>query len=205
MKADRKFGSGGGGSEEPEELRTILRQWSVPGPPPEIEEQLRRTFRDGRSQKRRLVWLAVAASLAVATSLAFLRAYPTKAPGRIAEQPIPMSPAAPPQAGEAPRAVGTRAPGDAFPATPKRVRVVRPVPNDVIVEPRQGELLLQLARQLNGTRQGAPSLSPPRIVVVPADELPSPVRKAQTRDSVLPHRDHWKQVESQWPSIHWSL
>ena len=75
----------------------------------------------------------------------------------------------------------------------------------MIVEPGQGALLLQLARQLNGTRQGAPGSSPPRIVVVPADALPSPIRKAQTQDRVLSHRDHWKKVESQWPFIHWSL
>lgn len=206
MKADRRFrseGDGGGGSQD---LRPLLRLWSAPLPPPEVEEQLRRTFRRGRA-KRRLAWLAVAASLAIATSLAllFLRASPTEVPGRIAQRPPQVMPSAPPSPVAAPHPVGTRGPEEALPASPKRVRTVRPAVKEVIVEPGQAALLLQLARQLNGTRQASPGLPPPPIVVVPADAPPSPIRKAQTHDSVPPHRDHWKKVESQWPFVHWSL
>jgi hypothetical protein len=77
--------------------------------------------------------------------------------------------------------------------------------NEIIVEPRQAELLAQLARQLRGTRQGGPGVSLPRIEVVPADAPPSPIRKAQTHDEVLPYRTHWEDVESEWPFAHWSL
>jgi hypothetical protein len=78
-------------------------------------------------------------------------------------------------------------------------------PNAVLVESRQGELLLQLARQLNGTRQARPGVSLPRIEIVPADAPPIPILKAETKDDVMEHRSHWENVETEWPFTHRSL
>jgi hypothetical protein len=62
MKANLRPGPEDG--PEREALRAFLRQWHVPGPPPDIEEDLRRTFRRRRSGRRPVVWLALAAGLA---------------------------------------------------------------------------------------------------------------------------------------------
>jgi len=49
---------------EREALRAFLRQWNVGAPPPDLEEDLRRTFRR-RSVRRPAVWLALAAGIAL--------------------------------------------------------------------------------------------------------------------------------------------
>jgi len=86
-----------------------------------------------------------------------------------------------------------------------RAAVVPLVEGAVIVEPRQAELLAQLARQLQGTRQAVPGVSFPRIEAVPADAPPPPIRAARERDTVLEHRDHWEKVGDKWPFVHRSL
>ncbi len=205
MKADRGFDGGddGGG---PEDLRTILRQWRAPAPSPEIEEELRRTFRRRRSSGRRRVWLALAASLLVVAALALLLNESMRAPGRLAERPTPplvSSPAPPPPV--APERAAIPGPAHATPAPAKRSPKV-PLPrNEVIVEPGQAELLAELARQWRNVRQAGPGLSLPRIEVLPADAPPSAILQAQAKDEVPEYRTRWKDVESEWPFAHWAL
>jgi hypothetical protein len=204
MKADREFGGGDGGGG-PEDLRTILRQWRVPAPSPDMEEELRRTFRRGRSRMRRLVGLALAASLFVAAAFVLRLTSSMKAPDRVAEPAASVSPsAAGPPIVESPPA-DMRGPVHASSAPAKRSPTVRPARNEVVVEPGQAELLAELARQLKGTRQGEPGVSLPRIEVVPADAPPSAIRKAQTHDEVPEYRARWESIESEWPFAHWSL
>jgi hypothetical protein len=199
MSVNRGLGSGS--EREPEELRTILRQWRVPGPPPEIEDDLRRTFRRRRGRRPPLLWLAVAASLAL------LLVYQVKRPGRpappvVAERPTLRIPPAPPVV-EADRRE-TRATPDAAAHAP-RAAVAPPAEGAVIVEPRQAELLAQLARQLQGVRQAPPGVSVPRIETVAADEPPPPIRAPQARDTVPQYRAHWEKVGNEWPFVQRSL
>jgi hypothetical protein len=205
MKADRGFDGGddGGG---PEDLRTILRQWSVPAPSSELEEELRRTFRRGRSSRRRRVWLTVAASLLIVAALALLLHDSTRAPVRLAERPTPplvSSPAPPSPA--APKRTAIQGSVQVPPAPAKRSPTVRPARNEVVVEPGQAELLAELARQWRNARQAGPGLSLPRIEVLPADAPPSAILQAQARDEVPEYRTRWKDVESEWPFAHWAL
>lgn len=204
MKADREFGGGDGGGG-PEELRTILRQWRVPAPSPDMEEELRRTFRRGRSRKRRLVWLALAASLFVATALVLRLTSPMKAPDRVAEPAASVSPSAAGPPKVEPPPADKRGPVHASSAPAKRSPTVRPARNEVVVEPGQAELLAELARQWRNARQAGPGLSLPRIEVLPADAPPSAILQAQARDEVPEYRTRWKDVESEWPFAHWAL
>jgi hypothetical protein len=196
MRVDRRWGSGGG--REPEELRAILRQWKVPRPPREIEDDLRRTFRKRRDRRPRLLWLAVAASVAL------LLAYQVKPPGRpalpvVPERPMTRTPSPPP-------VVETHrhdTPGP--PPRTRRAAVAPPVEDAVIVEPRQAELLAQLARQLKGVRQALPGVSLPRIEAVPAGGPPPQVRAAREGDTLLQYNAHWEKVGNEWPFLHRSL
>jgi hypothetical protein len=77
--------------------------------------------------------------------------------------------------------------------------------SEVIVEPRQAELLLQLALQLRGARQAAPGVSLPRLEARPADTPPEPILKAQARNIVREHRTRWEPLESGWPLMHRSF
>ena len=199
MRVDGGLGSGSG--REPEDLQTILRHWKVPGPPTEIEDDLRRTFRRRRGHRPPLLWLAVAASLAL------LLVYEVKGPGRpappvVAERPTLRTPPPPPVV-EADRRE-TRATPDPAARAP-RAAVAPPAEGAVIVESRQAELLAQLARQLQGARQAPPGVSVPRIEAVAADAPPPPIQAAQTRDTVLQYRDHWERVGDEWPFVHRSL
>ena len=202
MKADGELGSGS--DREPEELRTILRQWKVPGPPLEIEEQLRRTFRGRRSKRRRTVWLAVAASLALVLAYA-VRPLGRPAPPLVAERPAPVAPPASPASTVEPNRVETRGPVHASRARARPARAARPARSEVLVEPGQAELLRQLARQLRGTRQAPPGASLPRIEVMPANAPAGPILETQARDDVLEYRAHWEKVGSEWPFVHRSL
>lgn len=199
MKADGEFGWEGG--REPEDLRGILRQWKVPSPPAEIEEELRRTFRRRRSRRRSIAWLAVAASLTL------LLAYQVGRPGRptstfVAERPALESPPRPPvvEARRPEASVIQKAAAHA-----PRAAVVPSVECDVIVEPRQAELFAQLARQMQGARQALPGGSLPRIEVVSADEPAPAIRPAQARDTVLPYRADWEKVGDEWPFVYLPL
>ena len=55
MKADAKPDRHDDG--EPEPLRTLLRGWSVPAVPAEIEDALRQEFRRRRPRRTTAVWL----------------------------------------------------------------------------------------------------------------------------------------------------
>jgi hypothetical protein len=61
MKAKLRPGPEDG--PEREALQAFLRQWDVGGPPPDLEEDLRRAFRRRRSGRRPVVWLAAGRAL----------------------------------------------------------------------------------------------------------------------------------------------
>ena len=199
MKVDGGLGSGS--DREPEELRAILRQWKVPGPPREIEEDLRRTFRKRRGRRPPVLWLVVAASVAL------LLVYQVKLPGRpappvVTERPMVETPLPPPMVETNPNEERvTPGPG----ARTRRAVVAPPVDDAVIVEPRQAELLAQFARQLRGARQALPGVSLPRIEAVAADVPPPQVQAVQERDALLQYRAHWETVGNEWPFLHRSL
>ncbi len=199
MKADGVVGWEGG--REPEDLRGILQQWKVPSPPGEIEEELRRTFRRRRSKRRSIAWLAVAAGLILLLVYQVGRPWrPT--PAVVAERPVLKSPPRPPVV-EARRLEASVIPEAAGHAP--RAAVVPSVEGDVIVEPRQAELLAQLGRQMQGARQALPGVSLPRIEAVPANEPAPAIRAAQARDNVLPYRAHWEKVGDEWPFVYLPL
>jgi hypothetical protein len=196
MKAGGEFGWEG--SRGPEDLRGVLQEWKVPPPPREIEEELRRTFRRRRSHRRPIAWLAVAASLTLLLVYQVGRPWrPT--PAVVAERPVLKTPPRPPVV--VARPLEANAIPEAAARAP-RAAVVPLIGGDVIVEPRQAELLAQLARQLQGARQAPPGVSLPRIEAVPA-EAPAPsIWAAQARDAVLPYRAHWEKVGDVWPFVH---
>ena len=154
MRVDGGLGSGSG--REPEELRTILQAMEGAGA---TAARSRTTFvgpsGGGEVAERRLLWLAVAASLAL------LLVYQVKRPGRpappvVAERPALRTPPPPP------RVEATRREARATPTLRPERRghaAAPPAEGAVIVEPRQAELLAQLARQLQGARQAPPGVS----------------------------------------------
>jgi hypothetical protein len=203
MKADRKVGEEEGG---PDDLRTLLDHWTVPGPPLEIEEALRRTFRSRPSRWRYRVGLAAAAVL---TLLLLYQVTPLRqsAPPGLAERavstpsPVPLVPSAP--TAEL-AAVESRT---SVRSTP-RVSRARPTPSGetlVVIEPGQADLLVRFARQLQGTRQVPPGASLPQIDFVPADAPASAIQKTQAKDDVLSYRTNWEKVGSEWPLVQRSL
>jgi hypothetical protein len=202
MKADGEFGSGGG--REPEDLRTILKEWKAPGPPPEIEEDLRRAFRRRRSKSRRVVWLAVAACLAlVLVNQVKTPARPVPPAG--AERPALSLTSAPPSLGAEPDRVETRGPAHGSPARARRALTVPMAADVVVVEPGQAALLAQLARDLRGKRCVPPVAAAPQIVAAPLGVRPEPILEAPSRDAFPTHRTEWKRIETEWPFVYRSL
>src|SRR6185503_15358649 len=106
MKADANHDWDDG---EAAELRAALRGWTVPPPPTEIEDALRREFRRRRPRRPSAVWLSLAAAVVVVT----LAAWPlvsSRLGGRpsVARFPSqPLGPSAPDERREAP--IGTTA------------------------------------------------------------------------------------------------
>jgi len=203
MKADHMPGSAGG--PEREDLRSFLRHWRVTGPPPDIEEGLRRAFRRRRPDRRRIVWLSLAAGLALAALSQLVPTgppVPTERPVVVGSpRPAPPAPrgAAPvePRAGETPAAL----------ASPARVRRPPAAPvteRDVMVEPGQAELLVELGRKLWTVRQAAPGTTMPRIETVPADAPETPIPQMRATDAP-PYRATWETVAGEWPFIHRSI
>jgi len=189
---------------EREALRAFLRQWHVAGPPPDIEEDLRRTFRRRRSGRRPVVWLALAAGLAL---VALFQAVPTgqlvPPERRTAVASPPPAPSAPPES----RPVVRRADVAAGPTAPPRVRrapVSSPTEHEVIVEPGQAMLLAQLGRELRFVQQEAAVTTPPRIETVPADAPETPIPQMQATDAPA-YRATWKTVAGEWPFVHRSV
>ena len=186
MKADARPDAGDGA--EREELRALLRQWQVPGPPPEIEDDLRGEFRHRRSPGRRALWLSLAAGV---TLLLTWQLRSVDVPAR-----RPADPPAQPAVGPAPvAAAAERAPA----STARSMAVVRarargpsgpPRPEpEVIVEPAQAELLAEHSRELWGTRQAAPGTT---IRQLPEVEVPR-------------YRAEWETVAGEWPAVQQSV
>jgi hypothetical protein len=196
MRLRGRWDSGNGG--EPDELREILGQWKVPGPPREIEDDLRRTFRRRRGRRPPVIWLALAASLAL------LLVHQVTLSGRppvVAERPLPNTLPPTPLVEASLETRATPAPAPRV----QRAAVAAPVGNAVIVEPRQAELLAEFARQLQGARQALPGVSLPQIEAVAADAPPPQIQAAQTQNTVPQYRNHWESVGNEWPFLHRSL
>ncbi|MGD8897220.1 MAG: hypothetical protein PVJ73_14395 [Acidobacteriota bacterium] len=148
MKAnsDRNWDS----DEGRDELRSVLRHWRVPGPPPEIEEDLRRTFRRRRSRRRGLVWVSLAAGV---TLLLVSQVERTGRPVPLARPdagaPVTRAVLPPPttQEPERPASVAAAPPARAHRRPSPEVAAESEV---VVVEPGQAELLAILARRLRG-------------------------------------------------------
>jgi hypothetical protein len=203
MKTDLTRGSRG--DPEREALRSMLRDWQVPGPPADLEQDLRRAFRQRRRPSRpRVLWLALAAGL---TLVVLSRVVPTrqtvpsaspKGPGALIASPLP-APAAPPVS------VGSvvRAPDVAVAAThaprARRAPDSSPGDHDVIVEPGQAELLAQLGRRLGDVRQAMPGTAIPRVETLAAGAAELEVQDVRV-GGLLPHRSQWETVASEWPS-----
>jgi len=188
---------------EREALRAFLRRWHVPGPPPGIEEDLRRTFRRRRSRRRPVVWLALAAALALLT---LWQVTPTAKPVPPERPVVVASPRPAPSVPPESSPIVSR--GDVAAAPAPLARVVRaPVPPtepEVIVEPGQADLLVQLGRELQALRQAEPGGTPPRIETVPADAPVAPIPKMGAAEAQS-YRAEWETVASEWPFIHLSV
>jgi hypothetical protein len=203
MKADLRWEDG----PEREELRTTLRHWKVPGPPPEIEEDLRRTFRRRRARGRRALWPSIAAATVLAL-LAVWRigvkdrpattaptgraaAVPTPSPRRPTAVAVGRSPSSAPVGLEPAAAVGA-------------VRLPRPTRAqaevEVIVEPGQAGLLAEFGRTLRTVRQAAPGTPVPRIEGA-SRETPVALAGASATD-VPTYRGDWETVAGEWPLVH---
>jgi len=187
---------------EREALRAFLRQWNVGAPPPDLEEDLRRTFRRRRRSVRRpAVWLALAAGIALVALSQVVRTQRPAPPARPVVEASPLSaPAAPPESspvvGRAERTVAA-----APPACVHRARVPAPAAHEVIVEPGQAELLAQLGRELRMVQPEAPRTTALRIETVPSDAQDAPIPQMPTTDA-LAYRARWETVEGEWPFVH---
>jgi hypothetical protein len=181
---------------ERETLRSILREWEVPAAPPEIEEELRRTFRRRRPRSRRALWLSLAAVLALlaVSRIAWKEGPVAPAPPELST-PRPMPP---PIARE--RAV--RLPPQPPPPPAGRPRASprpgpRPAAADVIVEPRQAEMLVELAERLRDLEPAPAVLSSTPVEVVPADAERSIPEVPVTE--VPRYRAGWERIPGVWP------
>jgi hypothetical protein len=190
---------------EREALRAFLRHWPVAGPPPDLEEDLRRTFRRRRRSVRQpIVWLALAAGLAL---VVLSEVVPTRRPAPAGPPVVVASPRPAPLAPAESGPTTVRPGAPAAPAPPTRVRRV-PVPSptepEVIVEPGQAELLAQLGRELRTVQQEVPGATPPRIETVPADAPEAPIPQMRATDAPA-YRATWETVAGEWPFIHRSV
>jgi hypothetical protein len=212
MKRDRDVDVGDG--RPPDELRAILRQWSAPAPPPEIEAGLRQAFRRRRTGRRAWTWgLAVAASLVMVLLTLGRGPFGTRPPADARTPAVAPAPG-PAGAGRADVVVASPpSPAGPSPAAPRAVaagiaararRVARPEPA-VIVEPGQAALIWQLARELQGARFAVPSGPPPRVESEPHGARPAAILQAPPNDEVPRYHRAWMTVETEWPCVHWSL
>jgi hypothetical protein len=207
MKANLTPGSGDG--PEREALRAFLRHWHVPGPPPDIEEDLRRTFRRRRRSGRRpVVWLALAAGLALVALLRFVPTgqpmppAPLERPAVIA--PPQLAPPAPPPSDRGADRTTDAAAGAARTPRTRQAPDNPPSERDVIVEPGQAELLAQLGRRLRDVREAMPGTAVPRVETLPAGAPDLPIQDLRVTD-LPPYRNEWEAVGGGWPSMHRSV
>jgi hypothetical protein len=187
---------------EREVFRAFLRHWHVAGPPPDLEEDLRRTFRrQRRSGRQPVVWLALAAGI---TLLALWQVRVTGRPVPPERPVVVASPhPAPSPAPEARPIVGAAGVA-AAPAAPSRLHrapVPSPSEHEVIVEPGQAELLAQLGRDLRTVQQEAPRTTPLLIGTVPADAPETPIPRMPATDAPAYHAA-WETVDGEWPFLH---
>lgn len=197
----------------PDDLRAILRQWRVPETPPGIEDELRRAFRHRRNRGRDRAWkLALAAGLVIAVvttgRATFAPRPPVAAPPPTPERSLSAvagrdvlettTPPVEPVGGRS-KPWGERR---SLPAAHRTARRVEPV---VIVEPGQAALLAQLARDLRGVRHALPGGPPAAAEVMSADARPEALRHAPARDEPRSYHRDWKQIDAEWPSVHWSF
>jgi hypothetical protein len=189
MKANLK--PGGEDGPEREALRAFLRHWRVGGPPSDLEEDLRRTFRRRRPGRRPVVWIALAV---------MPRERPVP-PGRPAAA---VSPRPAPALLPGPGPMVRQADAAAAPPRPARARRARVVPArepDVVVEPGQAELLVRLGRELRNVEQVAPGTAPPRVDSVAADAPQTPIPQVPAPGAPA-YRATWEAVAGEWPFIH---
>ncbi len=183
MKAEARPDAGDG--PERDELRAILRQWRVPEAPPEIEDQLRLSFRRRRSPRRRALWISLAAGLTM------LAAWQMRSPDRPSRPASPQAPvAAVPSLAEPLRTVEPDRVSGSTPAVAEQGRVRRrpvaaPKEPEVVVEPDQAALLAELVRTWSGTRQAAPGTAIPQM---PEVEVPR-------------YLEEWQTVAGEWPLV----
>jgi hypothetical protein len=202
VKADLRRGSGGG-PEEP--LRPILRRWEAPPAPAALEEDLRRTFRRRKPKRGGMVWLALAAALALLAMWPLTRresaTLPARSVARVPEaRPRPAIVARPPAEPEPVVPAATT-------ANPNR-RASRAKSGVVIVEPRQAELLARLHEDLQRPRpttavfSGAPVTvaSNVPVAIVPDDAAGTPTLAAGVA-AVPAYQGNWERVEGAWPPV----
>ncbi|HUL75625.1 MAG TPA: hypothetical protein VL691_00045 [Vicinamibacteria bacterium] len=208
MKTELKSEDG----PEREELRSFLRHWDVPEPPPEIEEELRQTFRRRHAPRRPALRLSLAAAAALAVLALWWagtkgRAVTPAPPGRpiAAATPLPPSPAAVASAVQPATRSSSGIKGSSASATGRRRGPSpSPRPAEVVVEPEQARLLADLGRKLRDVRAAAPATSVPRVEVVSADRPPTPILAVVATD-VLRYRAGWETVAGEWPSVQRSV
>jgi hypothetical protein len=204
MKTDLRPGP----ADEPgSSLRLILRSWDVPGPPADLEEDLRRDFRQSRPRARRRVWLALAAGLGLLAVWQVIRRPSAPAPSPPASVVAEATQAPVFRATAPPRRTDV---GPVEPAPSRRRatvparRGVEPAEAAVVVEPSQRELLMALAESLRGARQAPVAVAPPPVAVEPAVAPERAV--AELPEGAVPeHRDDWERVAGAWPFIHLSV
>jgi hypothetical protein len=194
-------------NDEParEALRSWLREWRIPGPPADLEQDLRRGFRRSRRPARpRALWLALAAALAL---MALSRLLPSRPAAPSFPPAAPTGLVASPQhAVKAPRGPGRdMAPPATAPTAAKRTPRPPSAPADragadaVIVEAGQAELLAQLGRALGDAHQAVPGAVVPDVEVLVAGS-PVPAAWAPQDGSALRHAGDWETVARKWPS-----
>ena len=167
MKADARRGPGDG--PERDELRAVLRHWSAPAVPPEIEEGLRREFRLRRPPRghARELWLSLAAGLTLLVAWPLLSPdVPPSSPS--AQAPVAVAPAPPLQMAEPDRVSGSSSVAT-DPGRTRRRPTRAPQALEVVVEPDQAELLAELSRRTWGVRQALPGTT---ISAMSEAELP---------------------------------
>jgi hypothetical protein len=201
MKAD--LHSMGGGEPGREELREWLRQWNVPAPPPQIEEDLREAFRRRRPKHGPAFWLILAAA-AVLIAVWWIGSrgravVPVPAGTPVAEGSPPpprVEGVRPPAPTTAPAALPTAA--SARPA-PGRRRAV-PRPPEVIVEPGQARLLADLGRRFGEVRSAVPGAAIPSAAEAWV-AAPSTVPTMEAT-GVPAYQGEWETVAGDWPYVH---
>jgi len=205
VKADLRRDSGGGPEES---LRSILRRWEAPSPPPELERDLRSALRARRPGRPVAGWLALAAALALLALWPLAWREPATAPAR----PVARVSVPPPVA-----AVGSTAPREPAEASraskarrvagPRR-RALQADAGRVIVEPRQVELLVRFGEHLQHRRSSASVFSSAPVTRVSSEPMtvvpagaPEPPTLAAGLAEVPRYRGDWERVSGVWPPV----